>query len=74
MFDETEILVTKAYRYMKRDYPVPLDLMIELFASDVSPEDLQDMVEEGYTLEECLDMLCYGSYQSENKQHEEEYY
>jgi len=63
---ELDQVIRRAYHYMKRDYPVPLDTMLALYASDVSPEDLHDMVEEGYTLNECLDMMCNYPTNEEN--------
>ena len=56
---EEELLIRKAYNYCKQGYPIPLDVGLDLLASDVCPGDLEDMVEEGYTLNEVLDMLMY---------------
>lgn len=52
-------VITRAYHYLKRGYALPLDLIMELFANDICPGDLEDMVDEGYDLDECLDMLCF---------------
>lgn len=56
---EADVLIAKCYQHIKRGYPLPLDYMLELLDSDISPETLQEYVEEGYTLDETLDLLVY---------------
>lgn len=68
---ETDVLIAKCYQYIKRGYPLPLDYMLELLKSDISPETLQEYVEEGYTLDETLDLLVY--YQEDYEPTEEDY-
>lgn len=59
MEGDVDVLIAKCFQYLKRGYPLPLDYTLELLKSDISPGTLEEYVAEGYTFDECLDLLVY---------------
>lgn len=52
--DDLFVLVMTAREYFDRDIPLPLDTYIELNKAGVSPEQLEDMFEEGLATEDIV--------------------
>jgi len=44
-----EYLIYKAYRYWKRELPVPYNLAVEMMDEGISPTELEDKFDDGYT-------------------------
>lgn len=65
---EVDMTIAKAYRQLRQGYPLPVDLEMELRESDIAQEELVNLIEAGFSLEECLDELTtYYPYTEEHE-------